>query len=219
MKIKLSKLKQSPDILEIRRVNPVIVSRYRQAMRAGEKFPNMVVQKGTNIIVQGNHRFEAYLSEYGEDHTVTVQEKAYKSDAEMIADSVHDNARHGEPLDGIGRKRAIVKLTQLGMKPEELAQLMGVSVKKVVEIGGLTVMVRGNGHKPVKHGLEHIVGQTVSAKDYNKHAMTDRALPAYQNAEQLTRWLQNGWVDMNNERNVKALQELHDELDKVLDFA
>ena len=219
MKIKISELKQSPDILEIRRVNPVIVSRYRQAMRAGEKFPNMVVQKGTNTIVQGNHRFEAYLSEYGEDHTVTVQEKAYKSDTEMIADSVHDNARHGEPLDGIGRKRAIVKLTQLGMKPEELAQLMGVSVKKIVEIGGLTVMVRGNGHKPVKHGLEHIVGQKVSAKDYDKHALSDRALPAYQNAEQLTRWLQNGWVDMNNERNQKALQELHDELEKALEFA
>ena len=219
MKVKLNELKQSDDILEIRRVNPVIVSRYRQAVRAGDKFPDIMVQKGTNIIVRGNHRYSAYVEEYGEDHTINVSVKDYKSEAEMIADSVYDNARHGEPLDGIGRRRAIAKLTSLGMDAEKIASLMGVSVKRITELAGFTVLVRGNGYKPVKGGLEHISGQTVSKRQYEEHDNGDRSIPVYAQCEQLIRWIQNGWVDMNDERNTKALERLHNELEKMLEVA
>lgn len=215
MKKPLSELKQSEDILEIRRVNPVFVSRYRQAMREGDKFPALIITTD-NVIVSGNHRFEAYTAEYPEDHKVDVEVRKYVSDADIIADAVRDNARHGNPLDGISRKRAILKLLKLGKKEDEISALFGVSVKRIVEMAGEYVVVRGNGRKPVKRGLEHLTGQTITKKQYDEHDRSDRAMKVYSQCEQLTRWLENGWIDLEDSRNILALSDLSEAIEKNL---
>ena len=215
MKKLLSELKQSEDILEIRRVNPVFVSRYRQAMREGDKFPPLIITTD-NVIVAGNHRFEAYTAEYPETHKVDVEVRKYKSDADIIADAVRDNARHGNPLDGISRKRAVMKLLQLGKKEDEISALFGVSVKRIVEMAGEFVIIRGNGKRPVKRGLEHLTGQTVTQKQYDEHDRSDRAMKVYSQCEQLIRWLENGWIDLEDPRNVDALSALAESIEKHL---
>lgn len=207
MKKKLSELEQSEQILEIRRVNPVFVSRYRQAMRQGDEFPPLIITKD-NVIVSGNHRYEAYFLEFPEDHKVPVEVRDYKNEAEMIEDAVRDNARHGNPLDGISRKRAILKLLELGKKEDKISKLFGVSVKHITKMAGEYVVVRGNGKKPVKRGLEHLSGQTVSKKQYEAHNQKDRAMKVYSQCEQIQRWLENDWIDLEDNRNVEALANL-----------
>ena len=218
MKKKISELNQSEEVLEIRPINSVTVSRYRQAMRAGDNFPPLVIEKGTNIIVSGNQRFTAYSLEYGEDHKVNVIEREYKDKVELLEDSVRENTKHGLPLDGISRRRAVLKLASYGRSPEAIAQLIGVSVHKVEQIGGHVVYVRGSKEpKPIKSGLGNIRGRTVTEEQYESHIRKDRAMPAYQSAEQLTRWLENGWVDMEDERNIEALEKLAKAIDNALD--
>ena len=218
-KIKIKDLNQSETILEIRRVNPVFVSRYRQAMRKGDKFPPIIID-GNDIIISGNHRYEAYLQEFGEDHKVEVKQESFENDAERIKRAIQENARHGNPLDGISRKRAILKLIELGEDEKKVAELLGCSVKRITQMAGQHVIVRGNGNKtekkPLKRGLSNMQGKTVSKKQYEAHDKKDRAMSVHSQAEQLTRWLNNEWVDMENEHNVKALTELADTLDKKL---
>lgn len=213
MKIALNKLKQSEQILEIRKVNPVFVSRYRQAMRQGDTFPPLIITKD-HVIVSGNHRYEAYCAEYPEDHKIECTIETFDSEAAMIERAVRDNARHGNPLDGISRKRAILKLIELGRKEEEVAKLLGCSVKHITQLAGQYVIVRGNGKKPVKRGLEHMSGKTISKKQYDDHNNRDRAMNVSSQCEQLIRWLDNGWVDLDDPENIEALANLGEAIDK-----
>lgn len=211
MKRKLSTLKQDPQILDLRPVNPLFVSRYRQAMRAGDVFPPLIVDR-EGAIIAGNHRYEAAMAEFGENHTVEVVAKSYRDDAERIEDAIRDNARHGNALDGITRKRAILRLSELGRKPEAIGTLLGISVKRVEEMAGLSVLVVGNGGKsqaqPVKRGLEHMAGRSVSADQYETHRNSDRGVPAAQSARQLIRWIGNDWIDWQDDETRDTMIEL-----------
>lgn len=209
---KLADLKQCERILSMRPTNPIFVSRYRQAMRAGAKFPPLIIDK-TGRIIGGNHRYEAYLAEYGKEHEVEVIVRKFANEVERIEEAIRDNANHGNALDGITRKRAAIILAELGRSPETIGQLLGVSVKRLEEMCGMSVLVIGtNGQtqrQPLKRGLEHIAGTEVTAEQYAKHRTTDRGVPVVQSALQIIRWIENDWIDWTNEETRAALCDLH----------
>lgn len=207
-------LKPSDAITEIRPINVVTVSSYRQHMRAGAQFPPIVVTPKLEI-VSGHHRHAAYLAEYGENHAIEVEVQKFDTTADMIEFAIQQNVAHGLPLDGISRKRAIFKLTELGRTKEQLATLFGVSVKRVELLAGEGVVIRGT-MQPVKAGLEHMHGRKVAEKAYEAHIARDMGMPAYRQAEQLTRWLDNGWVDWTDERNVEAIEKLKAAIENAL---
>lgn len=215
MKTKIKDIKLDAELMGIRPVNQFVVGRYRQAMRNGDRFPLLVLDSDMTLIC-GYHRYEAYLQEYGEEHAPPVTVKKYRNEAERIEDAIRDNARHGMPLDGITRKRAIAKLGQLGRTSEQIAQLLAISVKRVEEIAGFVVVVRGKGkaitHKPVKAGAEAVVGKTVTAADYEEHIEKDLGISPIRNAQQLRRWVENGWIDKSDEKLMAELKLLADAL-------
>ena len=204
--------------MDLRPVNDVIVSRYRQAMRNGDQFPPVVIDQH-DILIAGYHRVAAAKAEYGEDVVMEAQRGKYADAARRIEAAVQDNARHGLPLDGVTRKRAAIRLAELGRDPDAIARLLGVSVKRVEELAGMHVVVAGgNGtseRKAIKHGLEHMAGSRVSAKQYEEHAKRDRGVPVIQTARQLTRWIRNGWIDKENANEVAALEELREALKEL----
>jgi hypothetical protein len=218
MKTKIKDIKLDPVILELRPVNQFVVCRYRQAMRNGDRFPDLVIDQDMSLVC-GYHRQEAYLQEYGEEHTVDAVKRAYKSEADRIEDAVKDNARHGMPLDGITRKRVICKLAELGRNEEHIAKLLGVSVKRVEELAGFTVIVRGVGkavsRRPVKAGAESIVGTKVRADEYEEHIEKDLGIDPGRCANQLIRWLKNDWIDQNDEKLVESLRVLRGLLERI----
>jgi len=218
-KLKLSEIQMCPEIQEIRKTNPVFISRYRQAMRNGDKFPPLLLESGTNKMVGGYHRYPAYEAEFGHEHEVEVAYRSYQNEVDMIADAVKDNSRHGNPLDGWSRRKAVIKMTELGSPPEEVAKVLGCSVKKIEEMAGMSVVYRCGNKKrfgAIKHGLEHITGSTVTKTEYANHAQNDRGVPARQQAQQLQRWLESGWVDINDAKTFSALEQLHASLETIL---
>jgi hypothetical protein len=214
MKKQLKDLKQSEEILEIRQPNPNTVSVYRQAMRQGDKFPALVITP-ENIIVSGNTRYAAYCDEYPEDHEVSVEVRKYANHTDMIEDSIRENIRHGDRLEGIQKKRAIHKLLSLGKTAEDLSALLGMSVKRIEHYAGLYVIIRGGKErKPVKRGLEHMAAKSVTRNQYEHHERRDRAFSVHAQCNQLIRWIENGWVDMDDERNIESLCRLAEVIDE-----
>lgn len=205
--IPIKNLTHDPELVEMRPINDVFVSRYRQAMRSGDKFPPLLVDPG-GVIVSGNTRATAYRAEYGEDYAVPCIVRKFKSRAEMMEEAVRENAKHGNPLDGFQRKRFSAKLIELGRSPEQVASLLGVPVKRIEEWGGETVIVRGMGRQPMKHGLKHLAGTTITKKQYESHVAEDRGVPAASQARQLARWIKDGWVDMSDEKTAAAMSDL-----------
>lgn len=213
-RIRVGELEPNNDVLEIRPVNVLKVSEYRQHMRSGAQFPPVHIIKGTNMLVSGHHRCAAYVAEYGADYMVDAIEVDVSDPADIIEHAVRENIKHGLPLDSISKKRAVLRLSSLGRTPEQMAELFGVSVKRIEMIADMCVIVRG---KPaaIKRGLEHIAGTKVSVREYETHNKRDRGVPAWQNANQLTRWIENGWVDMSDPKTYSAMEQLQAAIAKL----
>jgi hypothetical protein len=184
-------------------------------MRQGDQFPPILVDQDLRVI-SGNHRTQSYLEEFGPDHEIQVKVKTYTSEAERIEDAIKENAKHGNPLDGISRKKAIVTLSELGVDPERIAKLLNISVRRVEQMGEEVVLVRGFSAtgtqaatpQPVKRGLSHMHGERVTKTAYADHMERDRGVSARHMANQLTRWINAGWVDLENEKTRQAIIEL-----------
>ncbi len=206
-------------LTELRPINIYFVSRYRQAIRHGAVFPPMIVEKGSNRVVSGNHRLTTYLEEFGEDHEVEVIEKNFKDEAAVIRCFAEENSKHGNPLSGYSQKYITQKLLEYGDDPETVARVLNIPVKKVQNLGGMNFVVVGQGkkkeRKPMKHGLEHKAGSTVKAKVYETHKKHDRGVPAKTQADQLTRWINNGWIDTEDENTINSLWDLYAALEQM----
>jgi hypothetical protein len=218
-KVKVGELIVDPKLTELRPINLVFVSRYRQAYRTGAVLPPLIVEEGTNRVVSGNHRLHALLAEYGPDHETTVVSKRFSGELEVLKEFAKENATHGNPMDGITRKRIVAALLDMGAPVEEVSGLFNVPVRSLKKWGEHFVGVVGeNGTQrlvPVKRGLNPAPGTTLTEKLYEEHKQKDRGVTAVELADQLLRWLRNGWVEPTGDI-VASLGELRREIDKFL---
>jgi hypothetical protein len=209
-KLKLNQISTDQGLLSLRTVNPVFVSRYRQAYRNGADMPLITVDD-KNVVTSGNHRYQAMLEEFGKDHEITVYCEKFKSERARLEYFTKENATHGNPLDGISKKRIAMALIKTGAQAEEVARLFNVAVQKVEAWGNNCVMVTIGGGKaepqPLKRGPEVEPGTTIKNTQYREHVKSDMGISPAGLAYQLIRWLQNGWIK-NTAGNVKILNEL-----------
>lgn len=204
------------ELLKLRPINAYIVSRYRQSYRSGANMPKVILDKATLKVVSGNHRTTAMLEEYGEDYEVEVEVRDYATRRELLEDFTRENVAHGFPLEGVSRAKIAHALVQNGATAEEIAQLFNVAVKRIVEWCGLTVSVVGGKTKKgiteiIKRGPD-IVGDTITREQYETHMARDRGISAQAQAEQIIRWLRNGWIKPEDTRSINALRELAEEI-------
>ena len=218
MKLKVKNLVFDPKLVELRPINLVYVSRYRQAYRSGKDLGTIIVDKKTKRVVSGNHRGVALQQEYGPEHVIDVEVVSFNSEKEILERFVTENIAHGQPLSGFSRKSIAAELLKFKATPEEIANLFGVAVKRIEEWAGITVVViSGNGDKKreiktAKRGIP--VGTEMSKEEYKTHLQKDRGISAYSQAEQLIRWINSGFINLDCKRTVQALEDLRTSLDK-----
>lgn len=219
-KIKIEDLKIDPTLTNIRHVNPVFVSRYRQAYRNGAIMPLIIVQeikKKLEIIyrvISGNHRTTAVQEEYEPEHEIEVEVRQYKNEREVLEDFARENSRHGNPIDEFTKKKLTNALLTEGATPESIAVLFNVSVRRIEKLGDDIVQVEiGKGKtedRPSKKGYEP--EKPITEVQYEEHCQKDRGLTVVQQANQLSRWLSQGIIPYS-ESNVNALKLLKKEID------
>ena len=221
MKMEVKNLTQSAELLELRPINVVTVSQYRQSLREGAIFPLITIDQN-KVIVKGNHRYTMYLEECGEDYEIEVISKTYKSHKERIVDFTKDNIKNALPLTSFSRKKITLKLIILGSSPEEVAKLLGNSVKKIITYGNNVVAVVGKDGtetlKALKRGYEHMAGKTVPEEEYIDHSKIDRGIPILAKTRELTSNLNRGgdkkeWVEVTND-SINALKNLKIAIEK-----
>jgi DNA-binding transcriptional MerR regulator len=217
-KVRVGELVVDPKLIELRPINPVFVSRYRQSYRMGAAIPPLIVEEGTNRIISGNHRFTAMVQEFGPDHETEVIYKAFENELEVLKEFTRENAAHGYPLDGITRKRLVAAMLDLGAPIEEVARLLNVPVRNLETWGRNFVAVIGSDgmqrHVPVKRGFP-AVQTTITPQLYEEHKRADRGLKVEELVGQLLRWLRNGWVEPREEITA-SLDELRREIARFL---
>jgi len=217
-KVRIGKLVVDPKLIELRPINLVYVSRYRQSYRMGAAIPPLIVEKGTSRIISGNHRFTAMMQEFGPDHKTEVIYKNFENELEVLKEFTRENAAHGYPLDGITRKRLVAAMLDLGAPIDEVSKLLNVPVRSLEAWGQHFVAILGaDGTQrlaPVKRGFP-AVQTAITPQLYEQHKRADRGLKVEELVGQLLRWLKNGWIEPKEEV-VASLDELRREIAQFL---
>lgn len=217
--MKLKDMNQSPELLELRPVNGVTVSRYRQAMRQGAKFPPLKWDEVHRIIVGGNHRVAAMTEEFGEEYEPEFETLHLETWADVLEEFALDNATHGKPLEGYSRRKTALALLDAGRALENVARLFDVSAGRVEKWGEDMVRVIGKRgkqtSKPTKFGVPKNA-EPITEKEYSKHAKLERGVTVRHMAEQITNYAHRGWLRLDDDREMQALESLRDALAEVL---
>ena len=211
VKIKIGELKFSDKLTALRSIDAFTVSRYRIAMRAGAVFPDPIVNRETMEIVSGNHTVTAILAEFGEDYVVNVDLASYKTEADIIEAFTRNNVGHGRPLDGWTQRKIALALAEAGRDEGAIAALLNVPVAHLQKWGGRTVVVVGKDKvrrtEPIKAGV-YVPKGIMTERQYERHAEADIGMTIKDLADQLSTRLENGWVNVDDENEVTALDRL-----------
>ena len=144
------------------------VNLIREALRAGVTLPPIVIDKVSKRVTDGFHRGRAYALENGKTCKVCVEEKAYKSDAEMFIDAMRYNADHGRRLSTYDHAHCILLAERLEIEPAQVASTLHLTTATVDKlrtgrVGTLTAKTNGKGRTiPIKYTIRHKRGQALT---------------------------------------------------------
>ena len=185
---------------------------YRQALKAGTVFPPMVLERETKRLVCGHHRYGMYRLEYDPEELVPCLLESYPSELALWERAVADNAEHGRPLDTWDKKRIALQMERLGGDKEKIASLLGVSVGRLEDWAGMSVVVIGQRdgqlyehREPVKHGMEALIDGRIDEAQYAEEVVKNgTGVNVRRHAFALRRLLRNNWI----EDDARVLAEL-----------
>ena len=138
------------------------LARIKEAMRAGQKLPPIVVDKKSLRVVDGFHRLEATIKLYGDNADIEVEFRTYKNDGEMFADAVELNAKSSLPLSPRDKIHCILKGRKLKIPPTVICNALGITDSKYHDFLEKRVATTKSGEKrPIPYGA-------IQLSDYNR---------------------------------------------------
>jgi len=153
-----------------------------RAMDANIPLPPIVVAKGSNIIVDGVHRYHAHLRQGRKKIAATV--KAYKDNAELWHDAVMLNTGVGLKLGQEDSLKVIEISERLGLKEIDIAGMLRTSIAylrvlkpRYATVAGAVEGVKELRRIPLKGSVRNLAGQTISQEQAN--AMARAPGPSY----------------------------------------
>lgn len=194
------------------------VGHIAEAIAAGAKLPAIVIDKKTKRIVDGFHRGRAHKRLYGDGAQVEVEEREYKTEAEMFIAAMIFNAAHGRNLTTYDRTHCILRAKRLKIEPEEIASALNVTVERIGELHTTRVgrvKARRNGAVPLKRTIAHMAGLALT-KDQEAANQKLGGMNQTFYANQLILLIENDLLDTGNEELLGRLRKLQGLLDTVV---
>ncbi len=187
------------------------VDRLADAMRSGEKIPAPVVCAKTMRVNDGFHRVKAHIRVFGKASSITVNLKTYESDESFFLEAMEANTSHGANLSMLDRIHCAHVGARLGIETEKVAGALHMPADKLAKITVDRSAMDKNGRPlPLKPALSkpwH--GRKLTQGQQDVNATMNANSPQYF-ARQLTRLLQAGVVDLEDDGTRAALDELHE---------
>jgi hypothetical protein len=113
------------------KLDPFNLSGLREALRAGAKFPPVILDRATNRASDGFHRATATRLERGEDELIEVEFRDYPSNAALFEEAMLLNSRHGARLSSRDRTRCALLARELGISDAKTASLLQIRPEKL----------------------------------------------------------------------------------------
>jgi len=157
--VKLAELVLDWNLYPRHEVDGFQVARLTEAIEAGEDLPPMIVDEKSLRIVDGFHRYHAFLRAKADE--VAVEMQRFRSEADVFMHAVALNARHGVPLTPQDQARVLLLGQRLDITRERLAEALAMRPLKVEKIERKLGKLRRGGPLYLKPAIRHYAGREV----------------------------------------------------------
>jgi len=223
MKILLSKLVTDYALYPREGLDSYLISRITDTIQAGYELPPIVVEKETNVIVDGHHRCTSWEKVYGVNSKIEVVFKVYVSKQERFLDAVKRNATHGRPLTMQDKTRCMCVAKDMNIKTDQVAEALSLTTEKAeglvmertaqykAKIAIAPISSRKNIPRrrtvTLKNTMKHFAGKTLTKRqmEYNEEA---GGLNQLFYITQVIKMIKSDSIDKENESVKKGLIEL-----------
>jgi hypothetical protein len=157
--VRASQLVWDKTIYSRPRIRKANVESLRMAIRAEQSIPPIVVEKRTNRIVDGIHRWQAWRQEKGDDVMLEVDFREYADENALWADSVKLNSGRGIQRTRTETQWVVVKSKERGIKLEEIAGLLFLPPREITRRGlrGMSTIHRHEANTRLVQQLRRII--------------------------------------------------------------
>lgn len=213
----LSKLIVDETLYPRTRINAYNVRSIQEAIAAGAEMPDIVIDTKCRII-DGVHRFMAYLHLFRKQLTkqINVEVLEVDTDAAFFIEAGRLNANHGQKMTTIDRVHFALRAKELGVGMPEIAKAIHMKqsdVKKLLNERSASSL--GGPAKPIKQSITHLKGQRLSDEQWDANTKLS-GMPLHFHANQVKLFIDSEFVDTDDSKNLKALWNLKDALDRYL---
>lgn len=188
-----------------------------RALQSGAVLPPIIADTNTLRIVDGVHRRAALLKHLGEDGETEVVLRAYPDDKALFLDAVLLNSSHGRKLDRDDQVRIVLRMRELGVADPEIAIRLHVP-EPTIQTLALRVIMTPDGLAPSKRGFEHLHGSSLTQAQVSAMASV-RSGETGRLCLELTRLLEHRLVDLDDQKVVGQLRQLHAVITAALESA
>ena len=221
-KIKVGLLVEDLDVYPRESIDSTHVAHIADAIDAGNALPPVIACRKSKRIVDGFHRCRGFRRLFGDDYDVDVVWRDYKTEAELFADAMRLNSAHGNNITPHDRTRCILIGERLGIPENEIADALRITVDRLENIRMTRIGKRratasnpSGEEVPLKYPVRHMAGQTLTAAQAKVMPDLGGNQQAFY-ANQLIKLIDAKLLDVNNERLMVRLEELHERLHGVL---
>lgn len=186
------------------------------AMQAGVELPPVIIDRRSKRVVDGFHRVRAAILCGGSDAEISVIEKRYATDADMVLDASRYNSTHGAKLDSCDKTHILILAERLSIPLEAIAGALHMPVDKLGELRVSRTATGASGLSvPLKRTVRRFAGQTLTARQEEANQKLSGMNQVFY-VNQIIELIESGMLNSGDDNLIERLRVLHTLLDGVL---
>jgi hypothetical protein len=162
----LAKLVEDLDLYPRSQVSDNHVADLVAALEAGDILPPPVIDQKSKRIIDGFHRRRAAIKVFGSDALIEVDQRRFKTEADMFVAAVQLNIVHGLRLAKIEQRRVALRLSESGADDDLIGKVLHVPPDRVQRILVRVVTITEGGGtvrlEPLKRSVFHYSGKSMT---------------------------------------------------------
>lgn len=214
-KVKLSKLDMDYNIYPREYLDDYHVNEIVEALKAEVHMPPIIIDKGTDKVVDGWHRIEAFRKLWGDKATIEAELREYPNEAAMFEEAIRLNASHGRPLSKMDEAHCLAKAQEFKLEQAVVASLLNITVQRAEDLVSKRLASSDEGSIVLKGSTAFLSGQKLSEAqaNYNRKA---GGQPQTFYINQVIAMIEGDAVDWGNTRVTSGMKKLLELLEESL---
>jgi len=221
-KINLNTLVYDPGVYPRHDVNRQNIASIKEAYINETPLPALVACKKTKVIIDGRHRHIAILEIDGVNAEHEVQFETFRTKKDRLRRAMQLNCNHGLKLSRYDLSRCVILGHECGLSEKDIADSIGVRIAyiesitqdRLAKVNGAENVLHGKPN-PLKRSIRHLAGKKLTDAQKEANVGLSGWSPLF-HANQLIRFIENDFLQEDNEPTIAALRRLSELLDTLL---